>query len=798
MSLYTYFLSIRCQAGCLGVVLYLGSIYFFAKRKDTIQHRLFSAMILASIVNLVFDMITVYTVNHLESVPGGLNHFFHIIFIASIVVILYIIYLYVQCLAYTEFSFRRKWLIPLAIAIPAVLFLPIRYNESPFGNYSGGPYVIVAYACAYAYFVLSVIVLIRRRKNMEPKAIRAIIVAMISMFVVTTIEGIWGEMLISSIGVTLVNAAFFYTVESPDAVMIELLKEEREKAQSANLAKSRFLAQMSHEIRTPINAILGMNEMILHESRENSTLEYAGNIDASGKTLLTIINGILDFSKIEDGKMEIQSVTYDTASVINNVVNSIVERAKGKGLNFQVEIDESLPCSMQGDNIRIEQVIMNLLTNAVKYTPAGSVVFSVRTAEREGDSIQLEVSVRDTGIGIRKEDMERLFEPFERLDTEKNRHIEGTGLGIAITRKLLGMMGSELRVESEYGVGSTFSFLLLQGIADGEPIGDYAKRYRETVQKGGQEIHLQAPGASILVVDDNGMNLKVARNLLKLFGIVPDTAVSGRQAIDLIGEKHYDIVFLDHMMPEMDGIETLKEIRSRKLISETTKMIALTANAVTGARETYLAAGFDDYLSKPIDLERLEGKLQKYLTETSKQLGTETKTAAEQTEEGGAEPEEILEFEPEDGTDENFIEFEPDDGKNGDARSLLKQAGEIGLQVREALDYCGGDEGFYREILRDFAADYPAQRQRLEEDYRNADWQDYRIHIHALKSVSRTIGAKDLSEQARRLEEAAGIPDDENLHKLHPLCMDAYAILAGQIGNATAEAKSKEGGRKDG
>ena len=555
---------------------------------------------------------------------------------------------------------------------------------------------------------------------------------------------------------------------------------------------------MSHEIRTPINAILGMNEMILHESRENSTLEYAGNIDASGKTLLTIINGILDFSKIEDGKMEIQSVTYDTASVINNVVNSIVERAKGKGLNFQVEIDESLPCSMQGDNIRIEQVIMNLLTNAVKYTPAGSVVFSVRTAEREGDSIQLEVSVRDTGIGIRKEDMERLFEPFERLDTEKNRHIEGTGLGIAITRKLLGMMGSELRVESEYGVGSTFSFLLLQGIADGEPIGDYAKRYRETVQKGGQEIHLLAPGASILVVDDNGMNLKVARNLLKLFGIVPDTAVSGRQAIDLIGEKHYDIVFLDHMMPEMDGIETLKEIRSRKLIPETTKMIALTANAVTGARETYLAAGFDDYLSKPIDLERLEGKLQKYLSETLKQPRTETKTAAEQTEESGAEPEEILEFEPEDGTDENFIEFEPDDGKNEDARSLLKQAGEIGLQVREALDYCGGDEGFYREILRDFAADYPAQRQRLEEDYRNADWQDYRIHIHALKSVSRTIGAKDLSEQARRLEEAAGIPDEENLHKLHPLCMDAYAILAGRIGHAAAEAKSKEGGRKDG
>ena len=798
MGLYQYFLSIRGQAGCLCVVLFLGSIYFFAKRKDTVQHRLFSAMILASIVNLVFDMITVFTVNHLDTVPGRLNHLFHIIFLGSIVVILYIIFLYVQCLAYKQLSFKKYWLIPLIAAILAVLFLPIRYNESPYGNYSGGPYAIVAYICAYVYFILSVVILIRRRKYLEPKAIRAITVAMASMFIVTTIEGVFGEMLVSSIGVTLVNVAFFYTVESPDAMLIELLQEEREKAQSANRAKSNFLAQMSHEIRTPINAILGMNEMILHESQEKSTLEYAGNIDASGKTLLSIINSILDFSKIEDGKMEIQPVRYDMASVINNLVNSIGERASAKSLDFLVEIDESLPSALIGDNVRIEQVIMNLLTNAVKYTNKGKVVFSVKTASREKDAILIDVAVTDTGIGIKKEDMERLFEPFERLDQEKNRNIEGTGLGISIVTRLLAMMGSELKVESEYGVGSSFSFRLWQGIADEKPLGDYTKRYQEIARKGGSEIHLYAPDARILVVDDNEMNLKVARNLMKLFGIVPDSAISGKRAIEMIRGSRYDIVFLDHMMPEMDGIETLEALRKLHLVPESTKIIVLTANAVAGARETYLEAGFDDYLSKPIDLEKLEVKLRQYLPENvliSREKDS-TPVTVPNMENEDTEIGDILEFAPSD--EEDSLVFDPQNeagSTSGNISNSIEQMRKIGLSVEDALNYCGGDESFYAEILLDFITDYPGNSEHLEEEFSSEDWHAYQTSIHSLKSVSRTIGAQALSEQAKELEEAAANTDETVLRIKHPECMHTYSVLVNRIAEAVKESQIEKGGQ---
>ena len=387
------------------------------------------------------------------------------------------------------------------------------------------------------------------------------------------------------------------------------------KYEIASRAKSRFLAQMSHEIRTPINAVLGMNEMILRESEDENILEYAGNIDSAGKTLLNLINSILDFSKIEDGKMEIVPVKYDTASLINDLYHSIIQRADAKGLEFVIDVDETLPCTLVGDDVRISQVIMNLLTNAVKYTEKGSVMLSIRATERNEGKVQLSVFVKDTGIGIRDDDMVKLFESFERLDEVRNHNIEGTGLGISIVKNLLDMMGSQLHVESEYGVGSVFSFVIQQEVFDETPIGDYKKRQKDSIAHKDKESVIQAPNARILVVDDNDMNLKVARNLLKLCGIRPEEAGSGAQTIELMRQNTYDIVFLDHMMPGMDGIETLQRVKEEKLVPGNTVMIALTANAVVGARETYLAAGFHDYLSKPIELRHLVEKLQEYLPE---------------------------------------------------------------------------------------------------------------------------------------------------------------------------------------
>lgn len=390
------------------------------------------------------------------------------------------------------------------------------------------------------------------------------------------------------------------------------LKEAADAAIAAGEAKSQFLAQMSHEIRTPINTVLGMNEMILREAKDENVLEYSESIQESGRTLLALINSILDFSKIEDGKMEIVSVEYATLTMINNLVASVSNRAKAKGLELLTDIDEKIPRTLRGDDVRLSQIIANLLTNAVKYTEKGSVTLTIHKKERQGSKVLLFISVKDTGIGIKDEDRERMFESFERLDETRNRNIEGTGLGMAIVTKLLAMMGSEIHLTSVYGKGSTFYFEIWQEVVDGTPLMRDLAKTPKAIKERGEETFLFAPTAKVLVTDDNEMNLKVISHLLKRCGIKPDLASSGMETIERIREKKYDIVFLDHMMPHMDGMETLQKLKEEGLTEHLT-IIALTANAVVGARESYLAAGFQDYLSKPISVASLEEIMAKYL-----------------------------------------------------------------------------------------------------------------------------------------------------------------------------------------
>ncbi|MBR1833428.1 MAG: response regulator, partial [Ruminiclostridium sp.] len=374
------------------------------------------------------------------------------------------------------------------------------------------------------------------------------------------------------------------------------LESELHIAQARNEAKSQFLSNMSHEIRTPINAILGMNEMILRESSESSTLEYAENIRNAGNTLLGLVNDILDFSKIEAGKMNIIPVDYDLASLLNDLVTMIQTRAEAKGLELAVKVDSSIPDHLHGDEIRIKQAVTNILTNAVKYTEHGTVTISV-TYEKYGpengeDQIGLRFSVADTGIGIKQEDIRKLFSAFERIEEERNRTIEGTGLGMNITQRLLTMMGSRLEVESEYGKGSVFSFTVKQKVVSPEPIGNYEETYRNTIA--GRKHYKEkftAPDANILVTDDTRMNLTVFVSLLKKTMIHIDTAESGDECIALAAKKKYDVIFLDHRMPEKDGIETLQELLAAKDSPNSgTPVICLTANAVSGAKEMYLSA----------------------------------------------------------------------------------------------------------------------------------------------------------------------------------------------------------------
>jgi len=396
----------------------------------------------------------------------------------------------------------------------------------------------------------------------------------------------------------------------------ESLRDISDRAMAASEAKSAFLSNMSHEIRTPINAMLGMNEMILRECSEDSPiLPYAKNIEAAGHTLLALVNDILDFSKIEAGKMEIISAEYDLSSVIHDLVQMISYRAEGKGLEFSLEIDPETPKRLWGDDIRLKQIVTNLLTNAVKYTKEGSVVFSIDFEKKDDKHVLLNVAVKDTGSGIKKEDMDKLFSKFDRIGEEKNRHIEGTGLGLSITTRLLNMMGSKLEVGSIYGVGSRFYFTLEQEVMDWEPVGNMDEVLLTTATACHQ-YHEQftAPEANVLVVDDTEMNLVVFTNLLKKTKVNIDTAISGDDALARTKNKKYDLIFLDHMMPHKNGIETLHELREQKnAVNKDTPVVCLTANAVSGAWELYKSEGFDDYLTKPIDFALLEQTVIKYL-----------------------------------------------------------------------------------------------------------------------------------------------------------------------------------------
>ena len=396
------------------------------------------------------------------------------------------------------------------------------------------------------------------------------------------------------------------------------LEVQKQIADDANQSKSRFLANMSHEIRTPINTVLGMDEMILRDCEDDAIKEYAQDIKTAGRTLLTIINDILDINKIESGKMELVPVEYDISKMIYDIYNMIRVRADEKKIDFEMEVAPDIPIRLFGDDVRVKQIIVNILTNAVKYTNIGNVWFRVRLNKIDGEEVSLHFEVEDTGIGIKKEDISKLFSEFERIEEKRNRNVEGTGLGMSITKKMLGLMGTRLVVESEYGKGSTFSFDLTQKIIDSAKIGDFDERVNRLAAKHKKyKESFTAPGVKILVVDDNMMNRKVFIGLLKATQIAIDEADSADASVSLASKNYYDVIFMDHMMPKKDGIEALKEIRAIKDgPCANTPIIVLTANAIVGSEEQYLDAGFDGFLAKPIAPDKLEELLRNTLDES--------------------------------------------------------------------------------------------------------------------------------------------------------------------------------------
>lgn len=554
-----------------------------------------------------------------------------------------------------------------------------------------------------------------------------------------------GIIFVSLIVAEIVNSLI---TEQNHRLLDALRKEKRsqQEAEAANMAKSSFLANMSHEIRTPINAILGMNEMILREEKDPAIRGYAGNIQASGNSLLSIVSVVLDISKIESGKLEIIPVDYEVNSLISDCCNMAAGRAKAKELELLVECADNVPMKLCGDETHIRQIIMNLLTNAVKYTEKGTVKLIVSGRFTDGGFV-LKVDVSDTGIGIAEENLPQLFTQFQRFDLQRNRNIEGTGLGLSIVKRLCDLMSGTITARSVLGSGSTFTVELPQKVVDSTPCGGVNLNYSAGAE---HEYHhsFEAPEAKILAVDDLPVNLLVIANLLKETRIKIDTAGSGRECLDKCSQQKYDLILMDHMMPEMDGVQTFEKLHGDKSSPNfETPVIMLTANALAGMREQYMDVGFADYVSKPVRGAKLEEAIRRNLPESLiKPASPEIPAEAVSTEPSGF----------------------------ADICGAVPE-----LNVNAALQYCCGSAELLNDLLHDFTEnDHFSDLKAAFEEKR---WEDYRRHAHSLKSTSLMIGLTGLSERARASELALKGGCTEFAELNHDSLIEEYSALLGKI-----------------
>lgn len=497
-------------------------------------------------------------------------------------------------------------------------------------------------------------------------------------------------------------------------------------ARKADSARDIFLANMSHELRTPINTILGLNELIIRESQDEAIKEYALDIRQAGNVLLTLVSDILDFTKLEAGQMSLMEGIYDISSLLNDLINGISLQLRKKKLELELDIAKDVPYKLSGDEIHIRQIISNLLSNAVKYTDKGKITLHLGWKRVSKDEVELDVFVKDTGVGIKKSDIPKLFGVFQRMDSTVRSKKDRTGLGLAITNRLVEMMGGKLEVQSAYGKGSVFSFSIVQKVVDDKPLGDFEKQYNESLHS--TENYSQkfiAPMGRILIVDDNAMNLAVAQGLLKQTRLQIDVAGSGEECLELIKRKTYHLICLDHMMPVMDGVETLHAIRALEgNPSADIPVIALTANAVAGAREFYLNEGFQDYLTKPIDADKFENMLIEYLPDNVVYL-TQSQNIERDYEREAAE-------------------------MSLDIKE--SQLYVIGFNIRNGLKYMGGDKSLYSKVLHDFHTILQEKEEALRDFLKKGDMPGYAIIVHSLKGNARNVGADGLADEAFELE----------------------------------------------
>ena len=607
--------SIFFQIASLFYILLLAIVYFSKRRLNSIDNKIYKYLIIVNIVALFLDVFSIYTILNLNKL-FLINYIVTRLYVAFAVawIILFTIYIFYISIYKTQEEYeknktklKRFSIISLLIFICYLILLfifPMKYNASN-GIYSYGMAANLSYFISAIYVIINIGCAIYNFRNIKSK--RYIPVALFILMGTSVIIiqiNIPSLLLITSMD-TFITFLMYFTIENPDMKLINELNIAKDQAVKANQAKSDFLSSMSHEIRTPLNAIVGFSQALSEEDLPDEAKDEVKDIIMASNGLLEIVNGILDISKIESGKIEIVNSEYEFKEIFDSLVALSKARMGDKPLDFRVTYDESIPAVLYGDHTRVKQVILNILTNAIKYTREGYVDFKVSSIVK-GDICRLIISVEDSGIGIKQENISKLFSKFERLDLDKNITIEGTGLGLAITKKLVELMNGKIVVQSIYGKGSKFTIAIDQRI-----IKKQLDKKEEKVEEASSKA-IDVSGKKVLIVDDNKINLKVASRLLQGYQVITEEVDSGFTCIDKIKAKEvYDLILMDDMMPKMSGVETLQKLK--EIDGFNIPVVALTANAITGMKEKYLADGFTDYLAKPIDKNELNNIISKYL-----------------------------------------------------------------------------------------------------------------------------------------------------------------------------------------
>ncbi len=850
---------LRMEFACICVIILIAVMFFRgnAKKEKKPVRKIYSLVLIAALLNLSFDALTVYSVNHLDTIPMIRNDIYHRIFAGSI---LWVLYLFGRYLAATmeeevsqleDSSFHKSVaycsLLSFIIGEALIFCLPIKYIIADGGNYSAGAYTLPIYVLGPSYVVILFFMYFVNRKRIHKKKRIAVTLPLITETCGFIMAALFPDTLLTGLAITLMALSLYLMLENPDLELLDEARTEKARADEANGAKSAFLANMSHEIRTPMNAIVGMTEIMLRTELTPQQKSYLHNIKHSGSSLLLIINDLLDFSKIEAGKMELVEDAYDPSSLFNDVSMIILNRIGDKPIELLYDIDKNLPQKIYGDAGRIKQIIINIMNNAVKFTDEGYITLKVSMGEMTDDEAIIHFSVEDSGQGIKEEDLGKLFNAFEQVDQKRNRNKEGSGLGLSICKQLVELMGGEIKVESKYGKGSTFSFYIKVKVLNKEPLAkieediynvekpvvggiacayetigikklveDYGFEYHEITSdnidstdvnhilvdedmfethreeieklcKRGAEIAIlsnpmknvyseadikvinkpvysltfckfmnhesmfmeeidvdnqiffTAEKAKILIVDDNDMNLKVATGLLEPLKMQIDLARSGKEAIELAKRNKYHIIFMDHMMPGMDGVETVGILRTLEEFEGYYKeghIVALTANANDEAKQVFKAVGVEDLVVKPIDMKWMLRALKKNL------------------------PKEIV---------------EKVDKKSG--AKPLKKASLLpdikGLDVSEGIKNTGSFE-LFESLLGDFYRLIDIKSSKIKSFYEENMLHDFTIEVHALKNTARMIGALELSSMFKEMEDLGNAENSEEIGKKLPALLEKY------------------------